>query len=125
MVNLWLDVLCALKKDGLCIPPCDNSSFNRIKENTTKELFVRMLYSSLVDADSLDTEQHFEKEQYDARPPLSWKLSTYAIKQKTAWLDHYIEKRYQTIIQSFEQLSKETIGVNKGCRRIWVFWGQG
>ena len=59
------------------------------------------------------------------RPPLSWKLSTYAIKQKTAWLDHYIEKRYQTIIQSFEQLSKETIGVNKGCRRIWVFWGQG
>lgn len=67
----WLDVLCALKKDGLCIPPCDNSSFNRIKDNTTKELFVRMLYSSLVDADSLDTERHFEKEQYDARPQLS------------------------------------------------------
>lgn len=67
----WLDVLCALKKDGLCIPPCDNSSFNRIKENTTKELFVRMLYSSLVDADSLDTERHFEKGQYDARPQLS------------------------------------------------------
>ena len=67
----WLDVLCAFKKDGLCIPPCDNSSFNRIKDNTTKELFVRMLYSSLVDADSLDTERHFEKEQYDARPQLS------------------------------------------------------
>ena len=67
----WLDVLCALKKDGLCIPPCDNSSFNRIKENTTKELFVRMLYSSLVDADSLDTERHFDKEQYYARPQLS------------------------------------------------------
>ena len=67
----WLDVLCALKKDGLCIPPCDNSSFNRIKENTTKELFVRMLYSSLVDADSLDTERYFEKEQYDARSQLS------------------------------------------------------
>lgn len=67
----WLDVLCALKNDGLCIPPCDNSSFNRIKENTTKELFVRMLYSSLVDADSLDTERYFEKEQYDARSQLS------------------------------------------------------
>ena len=24
----WLDVLCSLKEDGLCIPPCDNSSFN-------------------------------------------------------------------------------------------------
>lgn len=67
----WLDVLCSLKEDGLCIPPCDNSSFNRIKGNTTKELFVRMLYSSLVDADSLDTEQHFDKELYDARPQLS------------------------------------------------------
>lgn len=67
----WLDVLCSLKEDGLCIPPCDNSSFNRIKGNATKELFVRMLYSSLVDADSLDTERHFEKEQYDARPQLS------------------------------------------------------
>ena len=67
----WHDVLCSLKKDGLCIPPCDNSSFNRIEENTTKELFVRMLYSSLVDADSLDTERHFDKEQYYARPQLS------------------------------------------------------
>ena len=67
----WLDVLCSLKNDGLCIPPCDNSSFNRIEENTTKELFVRMLYSSLVDADSLDTERHFDKEQYYARPQLS------------------------------------------------------
>ena len=59
------------------------------------------------------------------RPAIIMELSTYAIKQKTAWLDHYIEKRYQTIIQSFEQFNKETISVNKGCRRIWVFWGQG
>lgn len=66
-----LDVLYSLKDDGLCIPPCNNSSFNRIKGNTPKELFVRMLYSSLVDADSLDTERHFDKEQYDARPQLS------------------------------------------------------
>ena len=66
----WLDVQCSFKEDGLCIPPCDNSSFNRIEGNTTKELFVRMLYSSLVDADSLDTERHFDKEQYYARPQL-------------------------------------------------------
>ena len=69
--NKWHDVLHSIKDDGIHIPHCDNTSFNRIKENTTKELFVRLLYSSLVDADSLDTERHFEKEQYNARPQLA------------------------------------------------------
>ena len=66
----WLDIQHSLRNDGMSIPPCDNAPFNRIDGNTTKELFVRMLYSSLVDADSLDTERHFQKEQYNARPRL-------------------------------------------------------
>lgn len=66
----WLEIQRSLRNDGMCIPPCDSAPFNRIDGNTAKELFVRMLYSSLVDADSLDTERHFQEEQYNARPRL-------------------------------------------------------
>lgn len=57
----------ATEEDEFIIPMCDNSSFNKIGDVFQKELFIRLLYSALVDADSLDTERHFQKEQYDTR----------------------------------------------------------
>ena len=41
--------------------------FQNIPDVLQKELLVRMLYSSLVDADSLDTEKHFTKDRFNAR----------------------------------------------------------
>lgn len=66
--NKWNNIQKALENDEIIIPMCDNSSFNIIGDTFQKELFIRLLYSALVDADSLDTERHFKKEQYDTRP---------------------------------------------------------
>lgn len=55
--------------------------------------------------------------------PMAWKLSTLAIKRKTAWLDRYIEGKYGDIIGIYTSAHAEP--KEAGERRIWVFWGQG
>lgn len=55
--------------------------------------------------------------------PFSWKLSTLAIRRKTAWLDRYVERKYSDIIGIYTSAHAEP--KEAGERRIWVFWGQG
>lgn len=55
--------------------------------------------------------------------PFNWKLSTLAIRKKTAWLDKYMEIHYIDIIEKYKNYSP--VSKQIGDHRIWVFWGQG
>lgn len=57
------------------------------------------------------------------RPPFAFKLSTWAINRKTAWLDRYIERKYADIINRYKNNPPKEEPV--GNMQIWVFWGQG
>lgn len=57
------------------------------------------------------------------RPPFCNKISTYAIKKKTKWLDRYFMKNYQNIINKY--INEKHSTKNFEHAHIWVFWGQG
>lgn len=57
------------------------------------------------------------------RLPFSYRLSSYAIYNKTIWLDKYISNKYADIIYRYKNNPP-----NRGTvydYKIWVFWGQG
>lgn len=57
------------------------------------------------------------------RTPFSWKLTSFAIKRKTEWLDSYFNRKYSDILSKYKNLEDKEETVEK--HNIWVFWGQG
>lgn len=57
------------------------------------------------------------------RAPFSYKLSSWALNRKTAWLDSYIKQHYGDILNRFHNTPPFPESVVE--HRIWVFWGQG
>ena len=76
--------------------------FRAIPDVLQKELFVRMLYSSLVDADSLDTEKHFCEDRFNTRANLTLNAEYLLIKMQ--------QKRF---IPFMNDLNKSNQPINK------------
>lgn len=58
------------------------------------------------------------------RQPFRWRLSSWAMKRKTSWLDKYIEKNYADILEKYKN-NRNLKTENASKHIIWVFWGQG
>lgn len=58
-----------------------------------------------------------------SRLPFAYQISTFAILQKSKWLDKYIERYYSKIIKSIDD--KPYLSAPIPELNIWVFWGQG
>lgn len=57
----------ALRAMKLPLPSLKLPGYDLRDDSTWRELFIRMLFSALVDADYLDTEKHFDSEQAKLR----------------------------------------------------------
>lgn len=57
------------------------------------------------------------------RPPYCCKISSFAINQKTKWLDKYFAKKYNHIIEKYQNIAISGEEITEPI--IWVFWGQG
>ena len=58
------------------------------------------------------------------RTPVAWKISSWAMRKKTAWLDDYLQSKYAETFTSFLE-AKHCTNPMEPSRQIWVFWGQG
>ena len=60
------------------------------------------------------------------RTPISWRLSSWALKKKTHWLDQYLSTRYSSIYAEAKKTRSSSFETTENTtRKIWVFWGQG
>ena len=79
----------------------NDKEFQDLMDILKQELFVRMLYSSLVDADSLDTERHYDETKFETRKncPLNTEVLLHKLQQKFESFQNHQEKNTSIITQ--------------------------
>ena len=57
------------------------------------------------------------------RTKYSWRITSFALRKKTKWLDSYFENKYGDIIKKYRYFNLDQ--QKKSDNIIWFFWGQG
>ena len=117
----------ALKEDDITINIPDNSAFKSIKQFTEKELFIRLLFSSLVDADSLDTESHFAPEQFSRRPKKAFDIESMIkrIAEKFSSFEKAPKTKLNQLRTEVRMYAQEKANLPQGCFSMTLPTGMG
>ncbi|MCF0175302.1 MAG: CRISPR-associated helicase Cas3' [Bacteroidales bacterium] len=118
----------SVREDQLCPSIPSNDAFNNIPNDTEKELFIRLLYSSLVDADSLDTERHFLPQQFETRPRKSLDVASMIerLDEKFTYFKNNADKtKLNQLRTEVRQYAQEKANLPQGCFSMTLPTGMG
>lgn len=105
----------------------NDKSFQNLTDILQKELFVRMLYSALVDADSLDTERHFLECKYANRESLPFESDKLLVKlqKELKGLEKDPTKKINKLRNEVRLFAESKANLPQGCFSLTLPTGLG
>ena len=105
----------------------DDKTFQNLPDILQKELFVRMLYSALVDADSLDTERHFYEFKFVSResPPFDADKLLMKLQDELQHLERDPTKKINKLRNEVRLFAESKANLPQGCFSLTLPTGMG
>lgn len=105
----------------------DDLAFRNLPDVLQKELFVRMLFSSLVDADSLDTERHFFECKFSNRESLPFESDKLLVKLQEEFkhLENNPTKKINKLRNEVRLFAESKANLPQGCFSLTLPTGLG